>query len=98
MRASRTLSYTMADQQRMARAVHYFAWQARLVKPHLGRRVIEVGCGSGNFTRLLTDREAVLALDSDPDCIEANSRRVPEAQIRRMLCDAHDLETFAPAR
>lgn len=68
-------TYNVADQARMAAAVNYFAWQARLVKPELGQRVVEIGCGSGNFTGMLLDREAVLALDVDPECIERISRR-----------------------
>ena len=35
----------------MSRAANYFEWQSRLVLPELGRRVIEIGCGIGNFTR-----------------------------------------------
>ena len=46
----------------MAQAANYFAWQGRLVAPGLGQRVIEVGCGIGNFTGMLLGRETVLAL------------------------------------
>lgn len=95
-------SYNLADQQQMSAAVNYFAWQARLVKPELGRRVIEVGCGVGNFTRMLQDREAVLAIDNDPDCVTQISRRLsqglPHANLRAEVCDAHDVRTFAVAR
>ncbi len=76
--ASRAPSYNVADQARMAAAVNYFAWQARLVKPELGQRVIEIGCGTGNFTRMLLDREAVLALDADVDCVERIGTRFSE--------------------
>ena len=41
----------------MTRARNYFAWQSRLVVRELGQRVLEVGCGIGNFTGLLLDRE-----------------------------------------
>jgi 2-polyprenyl-3-methyl-5-hydroxy-6-metoxy-1,4-benzoquinol methylase len=62
--------YTLLDQQLMRRATRYFAWQARLVKEHLGRRVIETGCGSGNFTRYLTDCDEVIAIDEVEACAE----------------------------
>lgn len=62
----------------MTRAKNYFAWQHRLVTRELGRRVIEIGCGIGNFTRLLLDREAVLALDIEPTCIERLQKRFPD--------------------
>ena len=63
-------AYTLEDQERMSRAENYFAWQSRLVTRELGRRVVEVGCGLGNFTGMLLDREAVIAVDSEPDCIQ----------------------------
>lgn len=88
----RPASYNMADQSRMAAAVNYFAWQARLVKPELGRRVLEIGCGSGNFTGMLLDREAVFALDIDPQCIERISQRFRDrGNIRAAVCNASEL-------
>jgi SAM-dependent methyltransferase len=70
-------TYTIVDQERMAQAVRYFAWQGRLVRPELGRRVVEVGCGLGNFTGMLLDREAVVAVDPEPGCIERLQERFP---------------------
>jgi SAM-dependent methyltransferase len=61
----------------MARAKNYLAWQARLILPELGQRVIEVGSGTGNFTGKLLDREMVVALDTEPECIERLRRRYP---------------------
>jgi len=93
-------SYTLEDQERMARAANYFAWQHRLVTRELGRRVLEIGCGIGNFTRLLLDREAVLAVDAEPGCIERLSRRFPDrANLQAVACDVmapefSNLQTF----
>jgi SAM-dependent methyltransferase len=90
--STRPMSYNIADQARMAAAINYFAWQARLVKPELGQRVIEIGCGSGNFTNTLLDRDAVLALDVDPDCIEQITKRFSNrSNLRAAVCDAVDL-------
>ncbi len=90
-------AYTLADQQRMTRAKNYFAWQAKLVLPHLGRRVLEIGCGIGNFTELLLDRDSVLALDIEPACIEALQDRFPaqpnlRAKAGDAACDLTDLK------
>lgn len=68
-------AYTLADQQRMTRAKNYFAWQAALALPHLGHRVLEIGCGIGNFTELLLDRELVVALEIEPACVQAFENR-----------------------
>lgn len=93
-------AYTLADQERMTRAENYFAWQRRLVARELGRRVIEIGCGIGNFTRLLDDREAVLAIDVEPGCIARLQQRLPDRpNLRALACDVmapefSDLQSF----
>lgn len=89
-------SYTLEDQERMARAANYFAWQHRLVTQELsgelGRRVIEIGCGIGNFTRLLLDTsEAVAAIDVEPGCIERLRARYPgQSNLHSFACDVMD--------
>ena len=67
--------FTLEDQRQMTRAKNYFAWQSRLVVRELGRRVVEVGCGIGNFTGLLLDRELVIALDREEACVESLRER-----------------------
>ena len=71
------VDYTLKDQARMTRARNYFAWQNRLVTRELGQRVVEIGCGVGNFTRMLLDRELVIALDIEPECVEELIERFP---------------------
>ncbi len=84
-----TSTYTLQDQERMAKAQNYFAWQSRLVMPELGRRVIEVGCGIGNFTGTLLDRDLVIALDIDANCTERIKERYPKRRnLHVITCDA----------
>jgi SAM-dependent methyltransferase len=81
-------AYTIADQQRMSRAENYFAWQGRLVTKELGRRVLEVGCGLGNFTRMLLDREQIIAVDFEPGCVELLRQRYADRRnIEAFVCD-----------
>lgn len=76
----------------MALATNYFAWQARLVTPELGQRVIEIGCGMGNFTRALLDRESVIALDNDAECIDRLRQQYRDrGNLHTLVCDAADL-------
>jgi SAM-dependent methyltransferase len=95
-------AYTLEDQERMSRAENYFAWQSRLVTRELGRRVVEVGCGLGNFTGMLLDREAVIAVDSEPDCIHRLAERYfGRSNLHAFTCDAgspafSDLARFHP--
>jgi len=90
-----TSDYTIADLERMARATNYIAWQRRLVTPELGQRVIEVGCGIGNFTGMLLDRETVLAIDVDPACIERLRERYSNRpNLHAFVCEP-DSAAFA---
>jgi SAM-dependent methyltransferase len=92
-------TYTLEDQERMTRARNYFAWQARLVKRELGRRVVEVGCGLGNFTGMLLDRDAVITVDSEPACVERLKERYPNrGNLHVFACDAGSPEFRSLAR
>jgi len=83
--------YTLHDQERMKAARRYFAWQARLATRELGRRVIEVGCGVGNFTRHLLDRELVVALDVERDCVAQLQRDLQQpANVTTRVLDIAD--------
>jgi len=85
----------------MSRAKNYFAWQSRLVLPELGRRVIEIGCGIGNFTQRLLTRESVVAIDIEAGCIERLRERYPNqpnlhAFVREAGAGLADLKAFHP--
>jgi SAM-dependent methyltransferase len=80
--ASTTAAYTVADQERMKRARRYFAWQAEMAKARIGRRVIEIGCGLGNFTQHLLDRDLILGIDVVDDCLEQLRLRYPTVETR----------------
>jgi len=82
--------YTVADQLRMGSAVNYFDWQCRLAEFQLGRRVLEVGCGVGNFTSRLLDREMVVAIDVEAQCVDRLRRRYPDqANLHAEVCDVN---------
>lgn len=75
----------------MTRAVNYFSWQARIAKAPLGRRIVEVGCGIGNFTRMIADRELVIGVDIEPVCIEQHRQNFAgHSNVRSMVLDAMD--------
>ena len=53
----------MEIQGSLERASNYNRWIADQARRHLGQRVLDAGCGAGNLTRLLLDRELVVAVD-----------------------------------
>lgn len=81
-----SVDFLLEDQASMAEARNYFAWQGRLILKELGQRVVEVGCGIGNFTGMLLDREIVIALDSQPHCLERLQSRYPGQSNLHTFC------------
>lgn len=44
-------------------------WLYEEIEPYLGRRLLEIGCGMGNFVGHLTDRELYLGTDVSADSV-----------------------------
>jgi len=83
----------------MSRARNYFAWQSRMVAPELGRRVVEVGCGVGNFTGVLLDRDVVIAVDPDAEYLGRVRERYPnQPNLHTFQADASDEAFLEVAR
>jgi glycosyltransferase involved in cell wall biosynthesis len=62
-----------------------FLWD--LMRPFVGRRVLEVGSGTGNMTLYLSTRERVVATDLDPGYIELLERTFagkPNVEVRSL--------------
>ncbi len=56
--------HEMLDDMSIAR--NFNGWMADSIKPHLGKRILEVGSGIGNISRLLPKREKLTVTDLDP--------------------------------
>lgn len=83
--------YTVRDQERMRHAKRYFRWQYRVAVAQLGNRILEVGCGLGNFTRLLLDREFIVAIDVEAECVRQLQGAFPgQANLVALHMDALD--------
>lgn len=55
---------------RMSKTVNYNNWVYKLIKPFMGKRVLEIGCGIGNMTKFFLNYELTVAIDNSPNCIE----------------------------
>jgi glycosyltransferase involved in cell wall biosynthesis/2-polyprenyl-3-methyl-5-hydroxy-6-metoxy-1,4-benzoquinol methylase len=51
---------------RLARAPRFNAWMADTIRPFCGKRVLEIGSGTGNLTRRLIPRDTYVASDVNP--------------------------------
>ena len=67
-----------ADLEIMAQANNYQHWMFRKIAPYVGQRILEVGAGIGNFTRLLLDRELVVPTDLSPLCVDRLQQRLSD--------------------
>jgi SAM-dependent methyltransferase len=64
---------------------NYRAFQLELIRPHLGRSVLEVGAGVGEFAAQLTGLELEVLTDLDPRAVELLAARFadrPEVRAR----------------
>lgn len=49
--------------KRLSSVGKYNKWLIETVQPYLGSRILEVGCGIGNMTKYLLDKELLVAVD-----------------------------------
>src|SRR4051794_10442258 len=68
-----------AIQASLEQPSNYNRWIADQAKAHLGRRVLDAGCGAGNLTRLMRDRDLVVAADEWDDFVELMSASFADA-------------------
>jgi SAM-dependent methyltransferase len=52
----------------------YIQWQLEQFMPYIGRQIADVGCGLGNFTESLLDRDLYLGIDLDAELLAELAR------------------------
>lgn len=56
-------------------ADRYNRWTFERIREGLGRRVLEIGCGTGTITRFLVDRELLVGVDVSPAYVAEAAQR-----------------------
>src|SRR6266568_2942889 len=88
--------------QSMRRARGLNRWILDQFRPFVGQRVLEAGCGIGNFTELLLDRDRLICVDNDPLYVEMADWRLGHLEnVRTQLFDLTNpaaYAAFAPER
>lgn len=77
----------------LQQASNYNQWIFSQISPHLGQRVLEVGCGNGNFTDLLRQGRQVIAIDLDAAYVKAAQARLQGTNVEIYQLDATQLAT-----
>lgn len=78
---SGTFRYEPGDLEAMQAAVNYYRWILDFFQPFLGRKILEVGAGTGNFTTALLKRyhngiEQYTALEPEPGLFKTMQQRL----------------------
>ena len=88
--------------QSMRRARGLNKWILEQFRPFIGARVLEAGCGIGNFTELLLDRERLVCVDNDPLYVEMAHWRLGHLEnvrtLERDLSDTAAYQDLKPER
>jgi SAM-dependent methyltransferase len=85
--------------QSVRRARAFNRWMLARFSRHIGDRVLEAGCGIGNFTEQLLDRQRLVCADMDPFYGEIIARRFGHLEnVRHLGMDLTDPEPFALLR
>jgi glycosyltransferase involved in cell wall biosynthesis len=75
--------YTTLTRVEALHRYNTFLWD--LMRPYVGRRVLEIGSGTGVITRYLSSREHLVATDVDPEYVELLKRTFadnPKVDVR----------------
>lgn len=62
--------YAAAILHNLAHARRFNKWMVKCMEPYLGDRILEVGSGIGNISRLLPKKERLIVTDVDPTYLE----------------------------
>jgi glycosyltransferase involved in cell wall biosynthesis len=81
--------------RRLAGADRFTSWMADLVRPFLGRRLLEIGSGTGAMTRRLVPRDLYVAGEVDPLYLATlKNLTADRPYLEARYTDVTDLETF----
>ena len=81
------VSYPGRDLEAMAFAVNYHRWILDFFRPYLGRRIVEVGAGTGSFSELILEQpiESLTLIEPSRSMHEALSRSMGRSRAPAKL-------------
>jgi glycosyltransferase involved in cell wall biosynthesis len=83
--------------QNMKRLQRYNRWIFSKFRPFLGRKVLEIGSGTGNITKFLLDRDLVIATDVEPKYISFLKNtfgKYKKFMIERLYVPGEEIERY----
>lgn len=76
--------YAGKDLEAMSFAVNYHRWILSIFEPYLGKRIVEVGAGTGSFSELLLERrwESLTLVEPSTAMYEQLKQRMGESNVQ----------------
>lgn len=68
----------------------YIKWQFDQLKPFIGKRCADIGCGLGNFLPYFAEKGFYLGIDHDMTLVEALTKELPQDGIFSICSDVTD--------
>jgi len=85
--------------ERMGKLSRYNDWIWQSIAPHVGQRVLEVGAGIGNMTRVMYGRELIVATDVEVPYLHVLRNRFarnPSIRVERLDLNGDDYQALRP--
>lgn len=83
----------------ISKANMFNKWMFEKIEPYIGKKILEVGAGTGNITQFLLDKGEVTCLDISAKCIEALKERFSNSErVSVFLNDISNLDNFWEGR
>ncbi|MFZ0887715.1 MAG: bifunctional glycosyltransferase/class I SAM-dependent methyltransferase [Candidatus Binataceae bacterium] len=80
---------------RLARAPRFNLWMADTVRPFCGDRILEIGSGVGNLSRVLVPRARYVASDINPLYLQTlRNLQLNRPYLSAAYCDVKELSSF----
>jgi glycosyltransferase involved in cell wall biosynthesis len=80
---------------RLARAPRFNAWMAEVIRPYCGDRVLEIGSGVGNLSRVLLPRAHYVASDVNPLYLQTlENLAADRPYLAASYCDVTNLASY----
>ncbi|MGA1224550.1 MAG: class I SAM-dependent methyltransferase [Phycisphaerales bacterium] len=76
----------------ITRATRYMRWVTDVMRPYLGRRLLEVGLGHGGYHSFFGPLDRYVGVDLDEAAVEEMRRRLPAERIEHLDIAASDVE------
>lgn len=89
------MDVVMQALETISRANRFNKWMFEKIEPYIGKKILEVGAGTGNITQFLLDKGEVTCLDISAKCIGALKERFSNSErISVFLSDISNLDNF----